>query len=165
MALPNKFGNVTADLVTGAPHGWAVIEADPLRNRWILYGPCLAPQRSGKDGAGSLALPIAESDDILESRSEIEVHALCLGRGDIDSDFTHGRDSLRVQVASLRSGAHDLKLIGGQVAKKRLGHLRAARILGAEKQDPRFDRHDSSYLQIWVILAGLIALLRVQHSA
>jgi hypothetical protein len=73
----------------------------------------------------------------------------------------------RPSPGATRSRAYNIQFIADQLAKKCLRHLRPARVFGAKKEHSWFDRHTAlfSYLQIWVILAGLMALLRVQHSA
>jgi len=64
--------------------------------------------------------------------------------GDVDPEFTHSGNRFRIYETRLVSRTHDLEAIARDIAEEGLGHLGAARIFGAKKQDFRFDGHRSS---------------------
>jgi hypothetical protein len=55
---------------------------------------------------------------------------------EVDADLTHGFDDLRVDaVGGFRAGRLGANIRRSVALEERLGHLRAARVLGADEQD------------------------------
>jgi hypothetical protein len=157
--------DVTTDRVPRVTHCDAVIEPCRLQRRWTFNRPFLPPNCARKYRTRPFLLPIAKSNDIVKSFTEIWINNLGPCRRNVDADLLHRRYRICVQTACFRSRAYNLEFIAAQRTKKSFRHLSAAGIFSAKKQDFGFDRHVFSYLQNCVILVGLIALLRVQHSA
>lgn len=151
--------------VARVPHCRPVIQAGGLQFGRAFNLPGLSPNGTGKNGAGSLLLAVTERDDVVKTLTEIRIDYFRAGAGNIDSNLPHRSHRVWVQVARLGSRTDDLQFLAGQLPKKSLGHLSTAGVLRTKKQHPRLDRHALPfYLQICVIFAGLMALLRVQHS-
>jgi hypothetical protein len=148
MVFFDKLNNMTVDLVASMAHRHGRIKAFRFQRSRAFNRPFLTPDSTGENRARPLFLPIAKRDYIMKSFAEVWINYLRPRRGDVDPDLSHRRHCVRVQATRFCSCAHNLEFVAGQIAKKRLSHLSTAGVLGAKKQNPQFDRHGFSYLQI-----------------
>lgn len=104
----------------------------------VVESPVIAVYLAGEHGAGLIGVA-ADGDDGIDLLPEEFVHVLGVVATDVDADFGHGGDGLRVNVASrLRACALDVEDVPCGLAEDSLGHVAAAGVSGAEDEDGGF---------------------------
>ena len=83
---------------------------------------------------------ITNSDNNVNSLSNVLINVIRRVVGDVNPYFGHNMDTHRVDMAGVSSGAEDLKVISCQVTKKSFRHLGATGISGTDKEN--FFLHD-----------------------
>lgn len=146
MIFIHELTDMPPNCVTRVSHCRAVIQAGRLHIRRTINGPRLPPDRAGKYRARSLLLPVAERDDIMKTLPKIWVNHLRFDARNVDTELSHRGYGIRVQATSFSARTYDFEFVARELPKKRLRHLRAARVLSAKKQNSRFDRHVMSLL-------------------
>src|SRR5579872_24881 len=105
-----------------------------IGERRIVKMPLVTPDGAWKNRASPLLLPIAQCNNKSEALAEVGGHALGLMTGNIDAQLTHGCDRIRIERCCFATRAGDFEPVPRQVPEECLGHLRPARIPGAEKE-------------------------------
>jgi hypothetical protein len=78
---------------------------------------------------------IADGEDIVELLAREFIHRLRAASGDVDSELSHCRNSIRIETSRTSARAEYLELIPGDMSQQTLGHLAASRITRAKEKD------------------------------
>src|ERR1700676_396524 len=89
---------------------------------------------AGKNRAALFGV-VADGQDVIELLAVEFIHALGTVAGNVDTQFPHGRNGLRPNLARFSSGAEHLKAVSGVVTQEAFGHLAPGRISSAENED------------------------------
>lgn len=89
------------------------------------------PFRSAGEYRACLASAIANRDHKIEVSPQQGIYMFGLICRNIDADFSHGRNGVRMDSPWVRAGAACLPLLPMYGAKQTFGHLGAAGIMGA----------------------------------
>lgn len=104
----------------------------------IVEGPVMPVHLPGERGTGLIRV-VANGDDSLDAAVEELVHVLRGMRGNIDSDFGHGRHGFGMNVSDRPgSRAMHIEQIPGRIPQDAFRHVAAAGIARAKNQDARF---------------------------
>jgi len=86
---------------------------------------------------GHRSRPVANRDDVRKMLAEEPDHVLGMLTGNINSNFAHGFNGQRIQSAWFEPGALRVESVTSEMPQVSFGHLAAAGVAGAEKQDVR----------------------------
>jgi hypothetical protein len=100
----------------------------------VIDRPVLTKADAGEDRA-AVPRPIANRDDVREMLAEKSDYIFGMLTRNINSDFGHGFHGQWVQNAWLQPGALRIESVASEVPQVSFGHLAAAGVAGAEKQD------------------------------
>ena len=107
----------------------------------IVEAPMMTIHLSGKHRA-SLIRVAADGDDRIHLAIEKFIHVLGRVAGNIDADFLHHFDRLRMDITGgVRSCAVDFQEIAGRRAKDSFGKMAAARVSSAEDENDGLGFH------------------------
>jgi len=92
---------------------------------------------AGKKGAGFVGMA-ADGDDIVKGNVEEVADVFGVVGGDIHAGFGHDADGAGIEAVGFDAGGIGVNAIGLEMARPAFGHLAAAGVAGAKKQDTKF---------------------------
>ena len=111
--------------------------------RWIVESLVNHPGGARKCGTGLVSVPAYRDDDVQWLIAKIGNRFAPVTR-DVDADFGHHLDGERVKAVRYDPGAECLDIVVPQVTAETLGHLAAAGVPGAKKENAALPAHQSS---------------------